>query len=189
MTMSATGRQEISDRSAAIRALVNLAAISEAVRFPHLMLDGTRVTSWHDAQAWCAYRMGRSVRTVQRAYTSFKAGGEKALHRGARSDRGISRFFRSQGRAAIFVAYLRLAHAANSLAIYHAIVANHNLLDLSSRGLPSYETVRTWLNSAPRADLIRLALEGQNVYRSGAASYLQRGTTIARKARSRKRDA
>lgn len=175
-------------RSKMIAALAALDSVPEATRFPHLMPDGTRVMTWGEAQAWCAGQLGRSVRTVQRAYAGFKARGEEAFQRSGRSDRGTSRFFRSHRKAAIFAAYFHLAHVANYRAVYRAILANADLLDLPADEAPSYETARMWLKFSLRTHLVSSALEGQNQFHNIAADWLRRGSARARKARSSKRD-
>lgn len=158
----------------AIALLIELDGIAPTERFPHLPLDGKRIRTWAEAEEWCAERADRSVRTIRRIFATFKKGGQAALQRRKRADKGISRFFARHSKAAMFAAYLRLAGLLTSRAIHRAMLRNHELLEIPEGKTASYETVRAWIKSKPSA-FVELALEGQKRYRDRMSSLLAGG--------------
>jgi hypothetical protein len=168
-------------RYEAIAALVDLTAQPADARFPHLMPDGQKVKNWREAEQWSAARVGRSLRTIQRLWAAFRDLGEAGLKQRPRSDKGISRFFRSCPKAAIFAAYLYLAWTKNCRTIQEAILRNAQLLCVADT-TPSYETVRVWLRSAAfRSSFVPDALIGQACYRTLISADAMRGLLDGRK--------
>lgn len=172
---------KISDRKSArtrfdaIAPLVELSEIPIARRFPHLMADGQRMLTWSQAVEWCADRSGVSARSIYRMHAAFKKGGQKALQRSDRRDKGVSRFFTRHEKAALFAAYLHLAYPGNLCAVHSAIARDAGLLDIPEGKTPSYETVRTWLRSTLQSTLVTLALKGQRIFREQVAQHAKRG--------------
>ncbi len=157
-----------------IAPLAQLLDVRATRRFPHLLPDGSRAWSLTDAATWCAERNGRSLRTVWRTIAVFKSGGNVALERNFRRDKGRSRFFARYDKAAVLAAYLHLALKPSCRAIFKSIVRNRELLGVPETKAPSYETVRSWLRFAPSA-LVALGLEGQRAFRELMFSEIERG--------------
>lgn len=83
------------------------------------------------------------------AYT--KHGVPGLLDRTCRSDRGKSRFFTKYPKAAAVAADLYLHQRRLGVRSIHRLLSeNRSALDIPAEELPSYETVRSWLNDKDR---------------------------------------
>jgi hypothetical protein len=177
------GGSETEERYDVYAPLVDLSELPGDRIFPYILPNGERASRQGDAIKWCAKHSGRCVQTIYRKLSKLRKDGSKALSPRPRKDKGSSRFFSQNHKAAVFVAYLHLALQPTARAIHGAIVRNRELLGISEAQLPSYETVRVWLRSALPA-LVKLALEGQRAYRELMFSDLERGLLAASKDRS-----
>lgn len=165
MTTKRKAGREKWERLNAIAALVELSSLPVEQCFPHLMPDGERVTTWTEAEAWCAARTGRSLRTIQRIWSTFRRSGRAALARKIRSDKGKSRFFENHPAGATFAAYLFLTWTRNVRRIHAAMEQESLLLGIENGQLPSYTTLRQWLYFTARRALVSAGLRGQALYR------------------------
>ncbi len=170
--------------ASAIAPLFELLSAPPGRRFPHLLPDGHRALKMGDVVAWCAERHNCSGRTIQRQIAYFRANGGTATERGPRADKGSSRFFRRHHNAAAMGAYLSLTWNVSSRAVHKAILRNRELLEVSAKNAPSYETVRNWLRSGDSKKLA-LALEGQRAYRDIAFWEIESGVLLPAKGRSK----
>jgi hypothetical protein len=166
-------QEQAEGRLAAIQPLLDYDV--DPGRFAHLRLtDGTSVTSKSLLAEHLSEKHGVSKRTLFGWQRTYREGGLPALADRQRSDKGRSRWFESNRNAAWVAAYLHLECRQSYRAVHEALVANSEALALAE--LPSYETVRAWLSSAP-ACLRAYALQGRRAYQERMAPYLSRGYT------------
>jgi DNA-binding transcriptional ArsR family regulator len=114
-----------------------------------------------------------SPRTVRRWLHQFREGGLLALGGRTRADKGKSRFFESYREAAILAAYVHLEQRQSAVCAYEAIVRDRENLGIPPEKLPSYHTVRRWLQSIPPI-YVTLARQGRRAYRENMAPYISR---------------
>jgi transposase InsO family protein len=166
--------QRVEDRFKMIAPLIEIGRLRKAERFPCSMPDGKEVRNWGEAEKWCSSQSKLSTKTIRREYEKFKKNGQGALLRKQRKDRGSAGFFPAHPKAAWLVAYLYLECKQSCRAAFEAMIRDADLIEVSSVDLPSYETVRKWLNSMPEA-LKVYAREGRKHYRERMAPYLKHG--------------
>ena len=109
--------------------------------------------------------------TIWRWYKTFKSGGE--MFDRTRHDKGQSRWFTQHPKAADLAADLYLNHRQSFRACFEAILQDRELLEIAEDELPSYGTVRAWLNSAP-AYLTAYARDGRRAYQNRMSPYIRR---------------
>jgi hypothetical protein len=115
-----------------------------------------------------------SRRTLLRWQKRYREGGEPALADFERRDKGESRWFRQNEKAAWAAAYLHLHCRQSARAVYESLIADRGLYGIEE--LPSYQTVRAFLRSAPPF-LHAYAIEGRRIYHERMAPYVSRGYT------------
>src|ERR1700722_20118885 len=133
------------DRFEAIAPLLQLLDVPISRRFPHLLLDGTRVRSFSEGVRWCASNAGVHPKTSWLWLARFRKGGERGREPAGRGDKGRSRFFARHKKAAVFAAYLHLALRPQIRVVRQAIFRNRELLEVPESKLPCCDTVRAWL--------------------------------------------
>jgi len=149
-------------------------------RFAQLQLkDGSPVRSFSRMVVYVAEtNPGVSDRTLRNWLQRYRQGGFAALADKVRSDKQESRFFKAYPKAAWLAAYLFLECRQSATVAYEAIVRDAAMIDVPRRELPSYETVRAFLRSAPPS-LVTYAREGRKAYQDRMSPYLKRGFTDA----------
>lgn len=143
-------------------------------RFAALRLrDGSPVTSKTRMIRYQAETSGQGERTIKLWLARYAQGGFPALADRQRSDKNTSRWFQEHRKAADVVGYLYLLCEQSCRACYEALVRDRETFGIAEDDLPSYETVRAWLKSAPPY-LEAYAREGRREYRERMAPYLSR---------------
>ncbi|MDE3106486.1 MAG: transposase, partial [Acidobacteriota bacterium] len=114
-----------------------------------------------------------SVSTLWNWKRRYETQGLAGLARNLRADKGQSRFFAQNPAAAKLVASTYLRPYATADSAYNALIREAALLNLSLDELPSYSTVRRFLESIP-APVAVLAREGERQYKERMSQYLSR---------------
>jgi transposase InsO family protein len=140
------------------------------------LADGKPVDSEARLLIWIAEQHRLCIRTLKRYKQRYLAGGWAALADRARSDRGQSRWFAKYPNAAMVAAYVYLEQRQSITVAWESIKRDHQMLGVPADDLPSYETVRSALQSVTPALKI-LAREGATKYRELCAPYISRGYT------------
>src|SRR5579884_134262 len=141
-------------------------------RYAQLRLsDGRAVTSRSRMVLYQAETHRISQRTVKLWLKRYRDGGFPALADKQREDKNTSRWFQQHPKAAALAAYLYLNCRQSYRVCHEAIVQDAELLGVTQ--LPSYNTVRNWLASAPPS-LRTYAREGRRAYQERMAPYLSR---------------
>jgi hypothetical protein len=117
-----------------------------------------------------------SKRTLWRWVSQFRAGSMPALTRKTRVDQGTSKFFTRYSAAAVLVAAEYHKPYSTCQRAYDALVRDRELLQIPEAELPSYTTVRNFLDSLPEPMKI-LGREGLRRYNERCAPHLQRRYT------------
>jgi hypothetical protein len=93
-----------------------------------------------------------------------------------RKDKGKSRFFEVYRKAAMVAAWMYLEHRQRPRIVFEAITEHHELLDVPETKLPSYETVRSFLNNPAiiTPAMRTLARDGRRAYQEAFAPYVSR---------------
>ena len=138
--------------------------------------DGKPVKSYSRMVAYAAELHGISEATLYRWIAAYKKHGMTALADKPRKDKSQSRWFREHPRAQYLAAYLYLECKASITVCHESILRDAALLEIPADDLPSYGTVRRWLDSMPPS-LTVYAREGAKIYRERMAPYLKRGIT------------
>lgn len=165
-------QKQAEDRLAVLQPILDFAA--DPARYRMLQLtDGGAVTSKSRMIAYqsAAHNVSRS--TIKNWLKPWRDGGFPALADRQRKDKGDSRWFASNNKAALLVAYLFLNHNQSYRACHEALIQDGEMLGIAEADLPSYETVRSWLKSAPPC-LTTYAREGRAAYQNRMAPYLRR---------------
>ncbi|ABF42390.1 Integrase, catalytic region [Candidatus Koribacter versatilis Ellin345] len=134
------------------------------------LADGEPVTSISRLVEHLAAKYSSSPATIWRWHSRFKKG-ERLADR-TREDKGRSRWFARHGDAAAAAAYIGLKWGAREA--HRSLLSHHELLGIAKEEMPSYETVRSFLNSAPPAMSI-LVRDGERRYRDLISPYVRRG--------------
>jgi hypothetical protein len=141
-------------------------------RYAQLRLaDGRAVTSRSRMVLYQAETRGVAPRTLKLWLKRYRDGGFPALADKQRADKNTSRWFAQNPKAAALAAHLRLNCQQSYRVCYEAIVDDAELLGVTR--LPSYDTVRNWLASAPPS-LQTYALKGRRAYQERMAPYISR---------------
>ncbi len=113
------------------------------------------------------------VRTLLRWLARYREGGLTALARKPREDKGTIHFFTRYPAAAQLVAAEYCKPFATAERAHRAILRSQELLQVPDAELPSYETVRRYLETLPRSMTI-FAREGQRRYNETCLPHLTR---------------
>lgn len=124
--------------------------------------------------------------TLHRWLNDFRKGGLAALANRTRSDRGSSRFFAKYPKAAAVAASLYLdQRKMGAKAIYRHLRASGSQLDIPESEMPSYETVRAWLNDKRKKMAVGefqitpamriMARDGLRSYEARVSPFVRRG--------------
>lgn len=152
---------------------------ADPARFGLLRLqDGTPVTSHTRMVEYAAETSGVNRATLMRWMAKYRQGGLPALADRKRRDKGESRFFATYPKAGWLAAYLYLECRQSFTAAYEAIIRDPEMVGVPESDLPSYETVRAWLNSMPPS-LAAYARSGRKAYRERMSPFLRRGYSDA----------
>jgi putative transposase len=114
-----------------------------------------------------------SQRSLWRWKKAYSEKGLVGLARGLRADKGQSRFFARYQAAAQLVASIYLKPYQSVSIAYSNLLRDHELLGIPQHELPSYETVRSYLESLPQPVKV-LAREGERAHNERMSLYLQR---------------
>jgi hypothetical protein len=119
-----------------------------------------------------ASRHSLSRRTLMQWQKLYREGGKFALAGAQRADKGRSRWFDANPKAAAAAAYLYLECRQSPAAVLDQMLSYREVLGI--REDPSYDTVRRFLASAPPY-LTTLARQGRRAYRERMSPYLAAG--------------
>jgi hypothetical protein len=162
----------------------------EPERFGRLtLLDGSPVSSFSRMVEFAAESNHVSRCTVFNWLRKNKAGGKAALADKQRKDRGTSRWFEAYPQAKNFAAYLSLGESglsgldpyqnfvAQSVSYIHSeLIRQSKALGIPQDDLPSYGTVRRFLDQIP-ASMRIYAQKGKRAYRDLVSPHLTRAVT------------
>jgi putative transposase len=154
-------------------------------RYKSLRLaNQTPVTTMQSFAAYLAETRtvnGKKVdwRTLFRWLKRYRQGGKPALARKPNANRGQSSFFKRYPAAAELAKATWLVPAAPADRAYRAILRNQDRLGIPDAELPSYATVRRYLDKIPQPIKV-LAREGQRRWNETAAPHLTRDYTTVR---------
>ncbi|MEZ2347404.1 hypothetical protein [Terriglobus sp. RCC_193] len=142
------------------------------------LLSGAAVRTQTDMIQWLAEQRGMSDSTVKRMLKRYREGGEANLAKKPRKDAGQSRFFSEHPDAAALVAFTGYADGTHvsARAAERALRQQGWRLGLGLADLPSYDTIRRFLDAADK-DLKELARKGEKKYGDIVMPYLQRAYT------------
>ena len=136
--------------------------------------DGRAVRNATTMCEYLAHCHQLSQATLLRWLQLYRQGGLVALADRARSDKGTSRFFDDYPKAAVHAAYVYLVQRRSYRLAYEAIVRDREICAVPEDALPSYTTVRKFLQAIPPA-VQALARSGYREYRERMAPYIRRG--------------
>jgi hypothetical protein len=162
----------------------------EPERFGRLtLLDGSPVSSYSRMVEFAAENNGVSRCTIFNWLKAYKAGGKAGLADKQRKDRGTSRWFEAYPQAKNFAAYLSLGESGlsgldpcqnfvgQSVSYIHSeLIRQAKMLGIPQDDLPSYGTVRRWLDQIP-ASMRIYAQKGKLAYRDLVSPHLTRAIT------------
>ncbi len=136
--------------------------------------DGTAFVSAAKLRAHLAQQHGTDPSTIFRWLQRYQKCGLVGLADRQRSDKGKSRFFEQYSKAAVHDAYVYLVQRRSVRIAWEAICRDRELLGVPAAELPSYTTVRLFLNAIPPT-VQTLARSGYREYRERMAPYVRRG--------------
>jgi hypothetical protein len=151
----------------------------DRVRFSQLRLtDGTPVINSDKLAQYLAETHSVDGRKISRSTIwnwkkAYATGGRDALARGIRKDKGQSRFFARYPRAAELITSVYLKPHQTAARAYSNLLREHELYGIPVCDLPSYETVRSYLDALPPSITV-LARKGERAYSESMTPYLQR---------------
>lgn len=175
IVLSEKAETEAARRYTIIQPLLEYSASPEVRdRFRQLRLaDGRPVTNASLLGIYIAETHNVEDRTLRRWKKAYCEHGLAGLARGIRSDKGQSRFFARYPEAAQLVSSIYLRPYQSVATAYNSLLRDHHLLGIAQHELPSYETVRSFLESIPRPISV-LAREGERAHSERMDLYLQR---------------
>jgi hypothetical protein len=151
--------------------------------------DGGPVTSFSRMVAYAAHTSQVSEATIWLWKRRYEKGGLAALADNTRSDKGKSRWFEAHPEAKNFAAYLSLGESGLSgldpslnfvgqsvTYIHSELVRQAEVLGIPKDDLPTYNTVRRWLDTVP-ASMRIYAEKGKRAYRDLVSPHLTRAIT------------
>jgi hypothetical protein len=164
--------EEIETALRAIAPLLELRRLPALKRFP-AMICGKEVLSLGEAAIVLGEAAGVCARTIRDWADNLEKFGTSGLLRDARKDKGCAGFFARHAKAGIRAAYLYLECKQSFRFVHQAVCEAHSELDIPSDKLPSYETVRAWLSSAPPY-LKTYAIKGRRAYEERMSPFVSR---------------
>ena len=179
LQLSPEAEAQAQARYRAIQPLLEFGANRE--RYSHRRLaDGTpvgtaRQLAQHIAEMAVVEGKAVSVSTLFGWVGRFREAGLPGLVRQQRNDKGTSHFFTRYPAAATLAKSVFLRPGTVTRA-YKAIVRDQLALGIPPADLPSYATVRNYLDTLPEPEKI-LAREGQRRWNETCAPHLTRGYT------------
>lgn len=183
ITLTPEGERQAQERYAIIEPLIEFCDKPESrARFAELKLnDGRKVTTADLLATYLADLHSRGEKTISRPTLwrwkkKFEAGGINALAREVRTDKGASKWFTRYPKAAQIVASVYLKPYQSVSTAYSTLLREAEFLDIPENDLPSYETVRTYLDTIPKPIAV-LARQGERAYTERMTPYLKRGYT------------
>lgn len=165
--------QYIDDRMIAIAPYLELKRQLLTTKSSATLPDGNEVRTLRDAAAALALQHNVSAKTIRRWSACYETCGLSGLLRRVRKDKDSAGFFAQFRSAAIFAAYLYLECHQSFRFIHEAIHKDCDRLEVPEAKLPSYETVRHWLNGVPPY-LKTYAIEGRRAYQERMAPFVSR---------------
>jgi hypothetical protein len=169
-------------RYEAIRPLVEFAEGAGRAKFLALRLKNGRAVKRSDdlaeylSQTVQVAGKHPSRATLWRWLAIYRANGLNGLARKSREDKGVSHFFTRYPAAAVLVASEYHKPYATIYRAFDALERDRELLQIPEAEMPSYSTVRNYLDSLPEAMKI-LAREGLAAYNTRFAPHLNRKFT------------
>jgi transposase InsO family protein len=181
IALSPESERQAEERLQTIQPLLDyIANPASRSRFAQLRLtDGTPVTNSDRLATYLAEMHSQSGKKISRATIwnwkkAYATGGFNALARGIRSDKGQSKFFSRYPEAAQLVTSVYLKPYQTFALAHETLLRDHQLLGIPPCDLPSYETVRSFLDALPKPITV-LARKGERAYTERMTPYLQRG--------------
>ena len=177
-------QKQAAERNAIIQPILDFAA--DPRPFLHFQLtDGRQVNSQERAiELVLAEHHDLSRSTLMRWLRRYRTGGFAALTDRTRADKGQSRWFARNRKAALLAAYLYLGDVderGNLRGSRQSVAFIHEQLRLQAASLglelddlPTYETVRVFLSQEISPAMKTLAREGRRAYRERMSPYLTR---------------
>ncbi len=178
ISLSPQAERQAAERLDAIQPLLHF----DRAKYSALRLrDGQAVTTANLMASYIAEtrEVGRKKvsRTTLWAWVkAYRTGGLPALARKPRKDKGTSSFFTRYPAAAMLAMAERHKPHATFARAYDAIIRDQQLLQIPADELPSYETVRNFLESLPQPPAI-LARQGLRRYNETCAPHVARAYT------------
>lgn len=181
IALSPEGLRQAEERLQMIQPLLDYSAdVASRGRFAQLRTADGRAVTTADLLATYLAELhsvnGRRIssRTLWNWKKAYATGGLNALARGIRSDKGQSKFFSRYPEAGQLVASVYLKPYQTVARAYDNLLRDHQLLGIPPCDLPSYETVRSFLEALPKPITV-LARKGERAYTERMTPYLQRG--------------
>lgn len=182
VALSPEEEQQARARYRIIEPLLNFKAEEQSAARPQmhlglglLLTDGSPVRNLSQMCAYLAETHQTDKATLWRWLKRFRAQGRVGLADRVRADKGKSRFFEDNPKAAALAAYLYLEQRQSVQSAYEAIRRDCLSLDLTPEELPHYATVYRFLNGSRFSEPMKLlAREGTRVYRERCAPYVSR---------------
>jgi putative transposase len=183
IALSPEGERQANERLAIIQPLLDFAADPAGrSRFAQLKLkDGRKVTTADLLASYLAELHSQGKKKISRATLwnwkkKYSAGGINALAREVRTDKGSSKWFTRYPRAAQVVASVWLKPYQTVSSAHSTLLRESQLLGIPPNDLPSYETVRNFLETIPKPIAV-LARQGERAYTERMTPYVKRGYT------------
>lgn len=186
ITLTPEAQQQAEERYSIIKPLLDFVSdASTRGRYSLLNLKDGRSIS--NADLLCEYlselhsRNGKKIgrATIWRWKKAYSEGGFNALARTVRADKGSSKFFTKFPAAAQLVSSIWLKPHQTVALAYNALMREHAVLDIAPHELPSYETVRAYLESIPAPAKV-LTRQGERAHDAKMSLYTQRQYTDIR---------
>ena len=176
VALTAQAEKQAGERLAIIQPLLDWGSDPSArARFAQLRLaDGRAVTTADLLATFLAETHNVSSRTLWNWKRKYDEGGVNALARGVRADKGSSKFFARFPQARQLVESIYLKPYQTVSRAYENLLRDHALLGIAAHELPSYETVRSYLETLPPSITV-LARKGERAYAERMSPHVQRG--------------
>jgi hypothetical protein len=184
VALTPEAKTEARSRLAVIQPLLDFIGTPECREsFSRLQLaDGTCITNSDKLARYLAETRTCEGKRISRATVwawtkAYRNDGLMGLAPKVRSDKGQSRWFSRHPKAAQIAASVWLAPFASAQSAYDALLREcGTVLDLTPAELPSYSTVRAYLETIPKPIAV-LAREGEREHSERMSLYLKRGYT------------
>lgn len=183
ITLTPAAQKQAEERLAILQPLLDFCGKPESRgRFASLKLqDGRKVVTADLLALYLAELHSQGAKKISRTTLwawkkKYEAGGVNALAREVRADKGASKFFTRYPKAAQVVASVYLKPHQTVSTCYYTLYREAEILDIPERDLPSYETVRNYLESIPKPIAV-LTRQGERKYTEQMSPYVKRGYT------------